>query len=91
MRMLVLAALLTCALAAPARAGEPPPLHAGFAEVDVTPDVTARPVFLAGFGKGRKATRVHDPIMARAAVLATGKTKIAIASVDVVGLFREPV
>ena len=91
MRMLVLAALLTCALAAPARAGEPPPLHAGFAEVDVTPDVTARPVFLAGFGKGRKATRVHDPIMARAAVLAAGKTKIAIASVDVVGLFREPV
>src|SRR6516164_8115303 len=84
MRMLLLAALLTCARA-------PPALHAGFAEVDVTPDVTARPVFLAGFGKGRKATRVHDPIMARAAVLAAGKTKIAIASVDVVGLFREPV
>jgi hypothetical protein len=53
--------------------------------------VTGKPVYLAGFGKGRKATRVHDPIMARAVVLQTGKTKIAITSVDIVGLFREPV
>ena len=91
MKKLLLAAVMTCALGASARAGAPASLSAGFAEVDVTPDVAAKPVYLAGFGKGRKATRVHDPIMARAVVLANGKTKIAIASVDVVGLFREPV
>lgn len=47
------------------------------------------PVYLAGFGKNRKATRVHDPLMARAVVLEHDKKKIAIVSVDVVGLFNE--
>jgi hypothetical protein len=64
-------------------------LSVGFAEVDVTPKLDAgRPVYLAGFGHNRKATRVHDPIMARAVVLADGKAKIALVSVDVVGLFH---
>jgi hypothetical protein len=66
-------------------------LHAGFGEVDITPSLEGKPVWLAGFGHGRKATRVHDPLMARAVVLDDGKSKIAIASVDLVGLFREPV
>ncbi len=87
-RLLVLCTFL--AAAAPAHGGEPP-LRAGFAEVDVTPAVGGKPVYLAGFGKNRKATRVHDPIMARAVVLEAGTIKVALASVDVVGLFREPV
>jgi hypothetical protein len=79
-------------LAPVARAGDPPPaLRAGFGEVDVTPSLEGKPVYLAGFGKNRKATKVHDPIMARAVVFEAGKTKIALVSVDVVGLFHEPV
>jgi hypothetical protein len=63
------------------------PLEAGFAEVDITPDLKAeRPVWLAGYGQGRRATGVHDPIMARCMVLRHGAKKIALASVDLVGL-----
>lgn len=62
-------------------------LSVGFAEVDVTPDLKAGPVYLAGFGQGRPATAIHDPIMARAIVLNDGKTKVAFACVDVVGVF----
>ncbi|MFO0964486.1 MAG: hypothetical protein U0793_02705 [Gemmataceae bacterium] len=63
-------------------------LRAGFGAVDITPTLTAKkPVYLAGFGHNRKATGVHDPIMARAVVLDDGKNKLALVSVDVVGLF----
>src|SRR5262245_49885454 len=81
-------ALLALLFAAPfATAAEP--LRVGFAEVDVTPELGKQPVFLAGFGQNRKATKVHDPITARAVFLADpdGKTKVAMVSVDVVGLF----
>src|SRR5262249_17282172 len=71
-------------LTLPATGGE---LTVGFAEVDVTPELGAKPVYLAGFGQNRKATKVHDPIMARAVVLSDGDAKIALVSVDVVGLF----
>jgi len=66
-------------------------LQAGFAEVDITPAVGPKhkPVWLAGFGKGRKATGVADPLYARATVLSDGKQKIAIVSVDLIGLFWE--
>src|SRR5689334_7635223 len=75
---------LAATRAAPAEA----PLHAGFAEEDITPEVGgASPVYLAGFGQNRKATGVHDPLKARAVVLTHGKAKVALASVDVVGLF----
>jgi hypothetical protein len=64
-------------------------LSVGFGEVDVTPKLDAgKPVFIAGFGHNRAATKVHDPIMARAVVLSDGKRKIALVSVDVVGLFH---
>ncbi|HMF16625.1 MAG TPA: neutral/alkaline non-lysosomal ceramidase N-terminal domain-containing protein, partial [Gemmataceae bacterium] len=67
------------------------PLRAGFGESDITPKLGGRPVYLAGFDKNRKATGVHDPIMARAIVLADGKRKLALVSVDVVGLFQATV
>jgi hypothetical protein len=92
MHRYILVCLFVIATALPVRAGEAPaPLRAGFGEVDVTPALDGKPVWLAGFGKGRKATHVHDPIMARAAVLDDGKTRVALVAVDVVGLFREPV
>ena len=65
------------------------PLLVGFGATDVTPELAKKPVYLAGFGKNRTATKVHDPIMARAIVLEHDKKKIGIVAVDVVGLFIE--
>src|SRR5438876_11902247 len=62
-------------------------LTVGFGEADLTPELGKKPVYLAGFGQNRKATKVHDPIMARAVVLGHGDQKIALVSADVVGLF----
>jgi hypothetical protein len=62
-------------------------LSVGFADVDVTPEIGKKPVYMAGFGQNRKATKVHDTINARAVVLSDGDTKIAMVSVDVVGIF----
>src|SRR5262249_6232665 len=64
-----------------------PALHAGFAETDITPKLGAKPVYMAGFGQNRKATKVHDPLMARAVVLKHGTQKVAMVSVDLVGFF----
>src|SRR6516162_6321503 len=66
-------------------------LRAGFGESDITPKLDGKPVYIAGFGKNRKATGVHDPLMARAIVLADGTKKLALVSVDLVGLFQAPV
>jgi hypothetical protein len=67
-------------------------LQTGFAEVDITPRVDPqKPVFMAGFGQNRKATAVHDPLKVRAVVLRHKQQKIALASADVVGLFRPTV
>lgn len=72
-------------LAAPA---QDKALRAGLAEVDITPRLDKKkPVYLAGFGKNRQATGVHDPLMARAIVFQHEKTKIALVSVDLVGFF----
>jgi hypothetical protein len=68
--------------------GEPPALEAGFGEADVTPRVGDKPVYVAGFGHDRKATGVHDALRARAVVLRQGDKKVAVVSVDVVGLFH---
>lgn len=67
------------------------PLQAGFAEADITPQLGAKPVYMAGFGTNRKATKVNDPLKARAIVLKHGDQKLAIVSVDVVGLFNDSV
>src|SRR5579859_6466490 len=63
-------------------------LQAGFGEADITPKLGDKPVYLAGFGHNRKAESIADPIIARAAVLADGKRKIALVAVDVVGFFN---
>jgi len=62
-------------------------LLVGFAEADITPVLGEKPVFMAGFGQDRKATKIHDPLMARAVVFRHGDRKLAIVSIDVVGFF----
>jgi Neutral/alkaline non-lysosomal ceramidase, N-terminal len=86
---ILLSLLVVCAGMSRSLAIEPT-VRVGFGEADVTPKLDPKkPVYLAGFGHNRKATGVHDPIMARAIVLSDQKTKIALVSVDVVGLFRD--
>ncbi len=83
MRTLLALCVFTAACAAAA-----PTLSVGFADEDVSPTVGGKtPVYMAGFGTNRVATKVHDPIMARAVVLSDGSKKIALVCVDVVGLF----
>ena len=62
-------------------------LQAGYAEVDITPAIGGkRPVYIAGYGMNRRATGVHDPIMARAVVLESSGKKIAFVSADLIGM-----
>ena len=48
-------------------------LHVGFGEADITPSFGKKPIYMAGFGHNRKATAIHDPLMARAVVLRDGR------------------
>ena len=83
----VVAALLIGGGAAKAAEG----LRVGFGKADVTPEVgeDAAPVYIAGYGNDRKATGVHDPLYARAVVLEDGDEKIALVSVDAIGIQYE--
>ena len=62
-------------------------LQCGISRVDITPKVSEeQPVWLAGYGWGRKATGVHDPLYATCVVLADGAQRLALVTVDLVGL-----
>ena len=61
-------------------------LEVGFGEQDITPDFQNKAVWIAGYGNNRRANAAHDPIMARAIVLKSGNEKIALATLDLVGL-----
>ncbi len=74
-----------------AGAAAPGPLRVGAGTVDVTPDVQAGAVWMAGFHQGRRATAVHDPLLARALVLDDGRSRIAIVALDLIGLFHDEV
>jgi hypothetical protein len=87
-RAVLVAAVLGLVLAGWAADPPEPALEVGFGEADVTPKLGEKPVYLAGFGHNRLATGVHDPLRARAAVLRAGPRKVALVSVDVVGLFH---
>jgi hypothetical protein len=63
-------------------------VEVGFGECDISPKLGDKPVYMAGFGQNRVATKVHDPLFARAVVLKDEKTKIALVSVDLVGFFH---
>ncbi len=66
-------------------------LRAGAAKVEITPDLSRfKTLYLAGFGWGRKATGVSDPLFARALVLDDGNVRIGLVSCDLIGLLYEP-
>jgi len=62
-------------------------LSVGMAERDITPDWQNSKVWMAGYGRNRPAEGLRDPISARATVLSDGKQKVALLSLDVIGLF----
>ena len=71
---------LSCFLAAtPAKA-----LDVGAAAADITPDVTAHKVPLAGYGarKGHPSTGVHDPLHAKVLFLREGTQTMALVTCD---------
>ena len=48
-------------------------LRAGAAKITITPDLQKHgPVYMAGFGRNRKATAIHDDLYARCLALAIG-------------------
>ena len=82
-RRLLTAVLLFVALrGVPAAA-----LEVGFASADVTPKLEeGKPIWLAGLDSNRAAKGVHDKLYARAIVLRDGDRKLALVSVDSIGL-----
>lgn len=67
-------------------------LMAAAAKVDITPDLKAETVLLAGYGPiGRRARGVHDPLYARLLVLRQGATTVALAAFDLLALERRDV
>ena len=74
-----------------APSGEPGPLRAGAAVRKITPDPAEKRVYLAGFGINRVATAVHDDLWVRALALSDGVTTIALAALDLIGLFQDDV
>lgn len=82
------ALLLLAALSAvPANA-----LTAAAGKVDITPDLKTERTYMAGFGAtGRRPRGVHDPLYARLLVLSDGRKTVALASFDVLGLYRNDV
>lgn len=72
---------------------EPRPLRAGFATVDITPDISNpnKPVWLAGFSQNRSAVSVHDPLVAAAVVVDNGHARVGIVAIDSIGFFHDDV
>lgn len=54
-------------------------------------DGAFQPIWMAGFGNGRAAQGVHDPLWARVIVLDQGETRLAMVAVDLVGFFNTDV
>ncbi|WP_254511575.1 neutral/alkaline non-lysosomal ceramidase N-terminal domain-containing protein [Anatilimnocola floriformis] len=83
-------ACLLFVIALPLAAAEQ--LRVGFAAAEITPELKEnKPVWLAGYSAGRRATGVHDPLFVRVAVIDDGARRVAMASVDLIGLQYETV
>jgi hypothetical protein len=81
--------LLLTAAASAEEAAHPSPhtLQVGFARADITPRLEdGKSSWLAGYGWGRAATGVHDPLFARTAVISDGTRRVALVAVDLVGM-----
>ncbi|MEZ5288744.1 MAG: hypothetical protein R2712_28870 [Vicinamibacterales bacterium] len=57
---------------------------------DDQPDLS-RPVWLAGFARGRAATGIHDDLEAVALVIDDGEHRLGIVAVDAIGVFHDQV
>ena len=66
-------------------------VEVGFGKADITPDLAEHAVWISGYGNNRRATGVHDKLWARAVVLREGASKLALVSVDLIGLQRPDV
>ena len=67
--------------------GTEPTVEAAFANCDITPTPTPdRPVWLAGYLPGREATGIHDRLYAHCVVLRHENRKVALISLDLIGL-----
>ncbi len=77
----------------PANSTWRPTHRVGFSRRAITPGLGARPVYLAGFDLGRRATGIHDELWARAVALADreGGHRVVLVAVDLSGLFNEDV
>lgn len=73
---------------ASARGESGAPLLAGFAKQSITP---RGPVWMAGFGEMRMSYGVHDDLFARTLVLRQGDVKLAMVSLDLLGLQNDDV
>lgn len=66
--------------------------RAGAALERITPSLEAgKPVYLAGFAHGRRATGVMDPLYSRCLALSAGAAPVVICAVDSIGLFFDDV
>jgi len=61
------------------------PLYVGAAVADITPESN---VWMAGFGFFRRSRAVHDPLEVRAVVIRRGDVKIALVSMDLLGIMK---
>jgi hypothetical protein len=62
-------------------------LQAGYAQSIITPSLE-RPVFLAGFGRNRRAETVHDDLYARALALKQNGRCLIVIALDLISLHR---
>ncbi|MEN9576936.1 MAG: hypothetical protein RL514_4791, partial [Verrucomicrobiota bacterium] len=85
LKYLLLVGLLVLPLLLPA--ADKPALRAGAAAVDITPRVF--PLNMPGGFTANLATNAHDPLHARALVLADGATTLALVVVDNLGVAPE--
>ena len=65
-------------------------MQAGAAKSLITPELSGKAVYLAGFGHNRVATAVHDPLYVRCLALEAGNT-VVLCSADLIGLFYDDV
>ncbi len=66
-------------------AAEEKPLHVGYAEVNITPELGHT---MPGYFSERRATGVLDPLLSKALVLTKGETTLAIVALDLIGVKR---